>query len=490
MQMKRTLILLAATVALCSSTHGKGTVIATATDFRINKGELTVGMELSFDSLSLGTNEQLFVTPVLCDSAGNSVQLPTILANGRNMHIAYERGTIDRNGTHDYALYRELRRVNGKSQSVDYNVRVSYQPWMVGPTAALTLATDSCGCGVELGSRVLSSIILDLNPARCMTAAYITPQVTELPVTIHEGRARVQFEVNRTDLHPEPYTCRNGQRIDNRAQLRVIEDSIRYALADPNVEIASINICGYASPESPYLHNEELSTGRSRALVEYIARKHNISIDRTTYSAVPENWKEFREIVVNASELTEQQRADLIELIDSPVYSPADYDAKEKTLKTDKRFAALYRSTILPEWFPKLRCTEFQITTRLKPLSDEELAKVIITNPHLMSLNQMMRVARLYPEGSSEFENIIATARQYYPNDETATLNAAVTALRRNDNAEAERLLARCGDSPEAENARGILAARRADFKAARSHFTAAGDLPEALRNLNCMEGF
>ena len=308
--------------------------------------------------------------------------------------------------------------------------------------------------------------------------------MTQSPITKHEGRARVQFEVDRTELHTTPYRTRRGnQLIDNREQLKIIDDSVRYALSDPNVEIASIEITGYASPESPYTHNEFLATNRSRALAEYLREFYKLPVGATRYSSVPENWEEFRQQVVSSKEITERERADLLELIDRPAYGPSDYDAKEQVLKTDPRFAALYRAKILPEWFPMLRATKFAINTILRPQPDEKLAEIIKTKPQLLSLNQMFRVARLYPEGSDEFDDVIATALKYYPDDPVANLNSAVVAMREGKYAAAAALLAKAGDSPEAENARGVLAAHNNDFDAAQRHFDAAGNLPEAVKN-------
>lgn len=289
-------------------------------------------------------------------------------------------------------------------------------------------------------------------------------------------------------LHAEPYTCRNGQRIDNVEQLRIIGDSIRYALSDPNAEIASINICGYASPESPYVHNDYLATNRSRALAEYIVKRYNTPADRTTSESVAENWVEFREQVVSAADITETQRKDLLELIDRPTYGSADFDAKERELKTSPKFARLYRSKILPEWFPRLRATKFTITTRLKPMPDEQLAGVMEKTPQMMSLNQMMRVARLHAEGSADFNRIINIALKYYPDDAVANLNAGIAALYEGDDARAAELIAKGGDSPEAENARGVLAIHLGDYDEALRHFRAAGDLPEAVKNRGLLE--
>lgn len=453
---------------------------------KVNDGQLQVDIRFDLDSIKLGANRQLFISPVIEDGKGNREVLPALLVTGRNMHYAYERKSIKRGGPAGYDIYKEVRRTNGKPQSIDYRASVDFEDWMRSPDARIALLKDTCGCGKELGSRVTPLFPVNLTPDTYLS--YKTPEVTALPVSIHEGKARVQFEVDKTELHDLPFTCRNGQKIDNRAQLQMIVDSINYALSDPNVEIESINITGYASPESPYLHNQDLSTGRSRALAEYIAKRYNLPIEKCTYDAVAENWKEFRQQVLSSKEITEAQKKDLLELIDRPAYGPSDYDAKERELKTSPKFASLYKSLILPKWFPELRATVFSIHTQLKPASDEKLAEIIEVTPQLMSLNQMMRVARLYEEGSDKFNRVIDIALQYYPDDETANLNAAVARINAGDLLQAAKLLERSGSSAEAENARGVLAVKNGDYEEARKHFENAGDLYEAKKNLQSLE--
>ena len=104
---------------------------------------------------------------------------------------------------------------------------------------------------------------------------------------------------------------------------------------------------------------------------------------------MPENWGEFREMVVASPELTDRQRADLLELIDAPAYGPVDYDAKERMLKTDPRFARLYRDMILPKMVPAPARHQVCNIHTSKPMSDEQLARIIDTDPEMMSLNQM-----------------------------------------------------------------------------------------------------
>jgi len=477
----QTLLVLSLPLSL-GAVSASGHISTSNIGFHQNGEYFQVSFDLVLDSLHLGADKQIYITPVVRGADGAEAVMPTVLVNGRNMHYAYERGSLP-GGIPDYDVATEVRRFNGRRQRVAYFGKTPMRAWMRRNDAAMYLVTDTCGCGRSAGRDMDAGVPLNLNPVSLMRLVYITPEVTELPVAIHEGRARVQFEVDRTELHADPYVCRNGQRIDNRGQLKIICDSVRYAIGDPNVEIASVNICGYASPESPYSHNDYLATNRSRALAEYIGQLFSLPSERCTFSAVPENWEEFRQIVAAATDITPRQRAELIELIDRTAYGPSDYDAKERTLKTDPRFAALYRSKILPEWFPQLRCTKFTISTRLRPMTDSQLADIIHRTPELMSLNQMFRVARLYPEGSDSFNEVIDIALRYYPDSPVANLNAAVAAMARGHYSSAAALLEKAGDSPEAENARGVLAVEAGDFERAAEHFHAAGNLPEANAN-------
>lgn len=448
---------------------------------------LTVHGDIILDSLHLKSNQSVILTPVIEGPGEKRVYLPSILVNGRAMHYAWLRGSMPKSAISEYDIIAEMRRNNGTEQQYSYTANLPMEKWMLSPGTELKLLSDTCGCGRTAGHTIAPGKPLMLIPD--LRLVQITPAVTEQPISIHEGKARVQFEVDRTELHTEPYRCKRGnQTIDNREQLRIITDSVEYAIHDPNVEIAQIRITGYASPESPYTHNDWLATNRSKALADWLGERYNLPSAARIYDAVPENWGEFREQVLAATDITEQQRADLLQLIDAPTYGPADFDAKERTLKTDPRFAKLYAEKILPIWFPVLRATKFAISTRLKPLSDEKLAEAIERTPGLLSLNQMMRVARMHPEGSDEFNRIIDIALKYYPDDETANLNAAVAALQSGDLERGEQLLTKAGNTPEAENARGVLAARRGNFEKAAEHFRNASALPEAVRNLNMIQ--
>lgn len=450
---------------------------------------LSINADIILDSLTLKSNEQVFITPVV-KNGDMRKDLPSLLLSGRNMHFSYQRGVLNgTNGIKSHDILSETLRRNGKLQAIPYSMRIEAEDWMKAPGASVGFVFDRCGCGSETAEILGPEKSIFSNPYRKMRAVMLTPDVTELPVAVHEGRARVQFEVDRTELHVGPYRCKKGQLIDNSARIGMIDDSVRYALSDPNVELAGISICGYASPESPYLHNEELANGRSKALAEYLADRYSLPRGSVKYSSVPENWTEFREEVEGSNDISESERAALLALIDAPASTPEDFDSKEKTLLEDPRFSRLYKTKIFPEWFPRLRVTTFAISTRLKPMTDLELARVLESTPEKMSLNQIYRVALLYPKGSEDFNRVIETALEYYPDDAVAIINAATAAIEAGDYARGRLLLRRAGKTPEAENLRGILATQAGDFDEAIRYFRNALPLETARENLELLGG-
>lgn len=459
---------------------------------RMPNDHVQISMNIEINGLHLGRNQQLYVTPVLANNATDAFELvlPSVLINGRNMHYVFLRtGGKSAN----YILDTEVMHKNGVNDVLHYNQIVPLRNWMLADDVELSLVVDSCGCGRMQGSEVVRHKV-DLDPARRMLVTpFPKPVVEEEKIFVHHGRARVQFEVDRTELHVDPYKCkRDGKILDNREQLQIIEDSLHYALNTPSVELHSLTLCGYASPESPFLHNVELASGRSKALLEYIEDKYHLPIEKCSYDYVPENWAEFRLMAADTAhtEISSVQREALLELIDRNAILPEEFDQKEKELKTSKIFKDIYKNIILPEWFPLLRCTEFYIRTHLKPMSDEQLREVLHNEPELLSLNQIYRVARLCEHGSEEFHYAMSMALKYYPDDMTANANAAALAIEDRRYDDADFYLDRAGYSSDVCVLHGILSAHRGHFEEARQWFVKAGDNAEALKNLKFIEDY
>lgn len=454
-----------------------------------------VSMQVDPNAVKMKANRQIFITPYLESADGsNSVMFPSVVLSGRNMHYVYLRsGETKATGKTKYKIATEIL-ANGKAEQYNYNESVPMQPWMYNDDTALRICVDTCGCGRLLASEGEPPIPTHFNPVNEMIYVPYPAPVAEVPKIInHHGKARVEFEVDKFELHEKVYSyvhtvTKRKHVIDNRAELKVIDDSIHYALSNPNVEIDHINLCGYASPESPYLHNDYLATNRSRALAQYISKRYNLPKDRCTFGAVPENWAGFRELTVASKEITESDRALLLKLIDRPAYGPADYDKKEKELRFDEKYIRLYKEIVHPDWFPKLRYTDFVIQTRLKPLTTEQLHEVLAKNPELLSLNQIYTVANDCEHGSEEFCKAMAAALKYYPDDETANCNAAALAIEQKQYEQAAEYLKKAGDNDVANVLRGIVEVSRLNNDKALEYFEMAKKIPEAQRNMQILK--
>lgn len=164
--------------------------------------KVRVTADINLDSLHLGATARCLSLLAIEGSDGQSVDLPSVLVNERNMHYAYERGSLSRDVLSRYTIAEEVRRDNGKPQSVAYSATVPFSRWMYDTRTTLRFFTDTCGCGRAMQARCGSARTDKPQPGHQHAPGLHHSEVTELPVTIHEGHARVQFEVDRTELHP------------------------------------------------------------------------------------------------------------------------------------------------------------------------------------------------------------------------------------------------------------------------------------------------
>lgn len=154
-------------------------------------------------------------------------------------------------------------------------------------------------------------------------------------------------------------------------------------------------------------------------------------------------------------------RAEILALIDSDM----EPDAKEWKIK--RTYPEEYRF-MLHNFYPALRHTDYRIDYNIRTFSDaDEIKRIMAERPQKLSLNEFYLVAGQYEPGTDEFTDVFQTAVRMFPNDETANLNAANAAIRRDDFGTARRYLDKAGDSAEAVYARGALAVREGDYDTA-----------------------
>ena len=104
----------------------------------------------------------------------------------------------------------------------------------------------------------------------------------------------------------------------------------------------------------------------------------------------------------------------------------------------------------------------------------EEIRRLLHTQPQKLSLEELYLAAQDMEPGSDEYNEVFEIAVRMFPADATANLNAANTALQRRDMKNAERYLAKAGDTSETVYAKGLYAALNEDYATAERLFAEA----------------
>ncbi len=350
---------------------------------------------------------------------------------------------------------------------------VPYSDWMA--EAKLTLATELRGCaGEEISHADDLLTTLDFAPKTFVPVfVYIPPKGEAVKMREAKGSAFIDFPVNRTEIY-EDYR-------QNPVELQKIRNTIDLVKNDADTRITAVTIKGYASPEGPYDNNVRLAKGRTETLKEYVRKQYDFPADLLATSYEPEDW-EGLERFVESSDL--KNREGILTLIRGDL-APDAKDAKIKSTYPEE-YAYLLKNV-----YPALRHSDYAVEYEVRAYTDvEEIKRLLKTQPQKLSLSEMYLAAEGMEQGSDEYNEVFEIAVRMFPEDDTANLNAANSAMGRGDMKNAERYLAKAGDSAQVAYARGVLAALSGDYAAAKRQFEIAksGGIAEAAEALRQIE--
>ena len=399
-------------------------------DIRKQRDSVVIRMNLNLSGMEVGRNRSIVVTPLFY-AEGEEEWLPAIEVMGRTRYLYYQRNEESLYADSPYTI---IKKDKNATQQVGYQVSVPYRKWM--DRASLVVAEDTCQCGeVSKGNSILlAQADLVFTPR----LAYISPQAETRKERALSGEAYLDFPVNKTVIYP-------GYR-RNTAELAKIRATIDTIRTDKDFSITRISLKGYASPEGRYAANVRLSEGRTDALKDYLMSEYGFEASLFRTNAGAENWAGLRKYVAQSGLADKEAILAIIDSEEKP-------DAKEQRIR--REHAASYR-TLLQDCYPALRRTDYTVDYVIRGFNVEEAKEVIKTRLQNLSLQEMFAVAQTYQPGSEEFNHVFDVAVRLYPADPIANLNAANALLERKEAAQALKFLDKAGDTPQADNARGV----------------------------------
>jgi len=392
-------------------------------------------------------------TPLLVGEK-DTVSLSSIGVIGRRRYFYYQRNEK----RYPEVFQNDNFRTNSCPDSLKWQESMPYEKWMDG--AELKLCRQVFGCCND----VVEESIVDLRQFHDFHPVFrwIAPEPELLKVRSLQGSAFIDFEVSKVEIRPD-YR-------DNRRELNKIISTVDSLKSDADIQIDSIFIKGFASPESPYDNNTRLAKGRTLALKEYVTRLYSFAEDFIHTSFEPEDWDGLRRFVENSNIDNKDEILNIIK-------SDMEPDSREKKIKST--YPQTYRF-LLETCYPALRHSDYRIVYNIKTYADiDELKKVFKDAPAKLSLREFFNLSSAYEPGTEEFSKVFEVATMVYPDNETANLNAANAAMVVGELDKAERYLAKAGKTAEAVYARAVHAALKQNYRQAKELFAEASSMPD-----------
>ena len=442
---------------------------------------LNMVIDLNMKDFKLSRDSETIFTPVIIASnRADSLELAPITVCGRNRYYYYVRqGLLD---TGNARIFR-----SGSKEMVKISETVDLEPWMSSSSIEMRQESASC-CGSpkiipgdsESGNVTIARISTG-GPQLLDDYVFSPPRSNEAVKKSVEGKAFVTFVVNRTELDPT--------YMDNPVEIKKILNSIDIVKADPDAQITEVHIRGYASPDGPYENNVMLAKGRTQTLANYVNQLYKFEPGIMTTSYDPEDWKGLESYVTDSMNYNLNNRQALLSIINGPL----GFDEKDLAMKT--RFPADYE-VIRQQIYPWLRHSDYTVNYTIKVYTElSDLLRLYNSDPSKLRPVDFYTIAQQYPTGSKQYLDVMKKALEVYPDEPMINLNIANLYLMEGDFDAAQSCLLKAGQNPEANFARGVMAAKRGDVREAEKYFTMAKEagIPQAegyLKQLNSFKTY
>lgn len=459
---------------------------AMASDIKYTRPELTLKndtltMEFSMDVADVRVNsEQTYAfTPVLREGK-NYYAMPPVIVTGKNRDYKMRRSErkLARRFGYDNPFVVIHGRQDDREDVVRYKASVPYQPWMDHASMILLQEGKEC-CEVDLlNIKVIESDMAVETPALPVElevcepckemVSFLTPKEEPLKVRSEQSTLFIEFPVGKTAFDAD-YKNNRGELQKLKAILDPLEDR-------DLVTFKSINVCGYSSPDGSVRTNDRVASQRAESFALNLKGGYNFPQAILHVTSAGEDWDSLVKMLEEDKPAYADKALEVIQKYDN-------LDVREARLKTTLG-TATYR-TMMNQYYPRLRRLSVSVDYEVREVLNSEAARLIYTNPKLLSLQEMYRVAAMYQPGTKEYKEVYEIAANTYPEDVTANINAASANIISGDFKKAASYMDKVKEDPRANNNLGVLAWLAGNTEDAKGWFQKAASVEPEKANAN-----
>ncbi len=472
--MKKTILILTAiffTATIFSSCNELKKMVKKASEvsyktvpapLEMHANKVAINVSVTFPPKYFGKKVKLVITPTISADEGNAEkEFPTQTIQGEKFQDSYPAISYKEGGTY---RFKDTIEYDPALRMSDLNLKfqLSDQKRRSADLVAVKL-TDGIITTPEL---VEKGIAVDNGYSNGNTfgQAVVVP-IQKPSVSYNTQIARIYFAIQKDRV-------RKGEM--DKEEINDLIQYIKLTSTDPNQELASLSIAGYASPDGPFGMNENLVKNRGsnsrKALGEKLKKENieNVNLDALmiTQTTPAEDWEGFKELVEN-SNIADKN------LILRVLSMYPDGETREREIKN---MAAVYdelRNSILP----LLRRSIIKLEYKGREKQTSEIVRFGASSPNSLSKEELL-FAAYKTEDLDVQEKVYKSYLKKYPQDWKALNNLAATLAKNGNFNEAkvnfQKVLNLQSDNPAALNNLGAIAMGEKDWDTAWDYFVRA----------------
>ena len=424
-------------------------------EFHERGDSLHISYTVHLDSRAIARCRGMSLTPVVTDG-NREILLPSFVVVGPNKDRVLTR--YYRNHRLDMPNFDIDWRTDN---SVTYSVVIPFQGWFDDAQLIIHREIQTYRARSTFDIFALNNRV-ELEPHvayQVQPRVEVVMPVREPKILDRSGAAFLDFPVGQSVIQP------NFRR--NPVELARIQNEVRYVVSNPDAQLQSIYIRGFASPEGTAASNQRLSDARATALQNNLRTMFNIPLNVFRTSGGGEDWDGLVRLL-NENRVHVPNQDGILQIIATEF----DLDRREQRIRatSPQGWAVMLR-----DLFPDLRRVEYRIYYTIRDYTVEDAIQLIDRSPRDLSHYEMFLVAEHYGRGTDRAALIITNLIvQHFPDDELAHNNAAALHMQRGDLELARVHLQRAGDSASALNNRGVLALLEGNLERAQDYLVRA----------------
>lgn len=231
---------------------------------------------------------------------------------------------------------------------------------------------------------------------------------------------------------------------------------LKAAETNPKIQITSIDIKGYASPDGVEDKNQNLSSDRTRsariAMVDLLKKANMLTYaDTNKYmiQGLGEDFEGFKLQLAATASIKEDDKALFLRILEMT----KDPSQREKEMiNLGKSYTELEKDV-----FPKIRRAEFVVTYKELGLTDDEVLAAAVSNPSVLNVEELLFAADKASD-LNEKARIYGIAIANFPADYRAYNNLGAVQYVQNKMADAKKNLEKANSLKDNSSSKNNLA--------------------------------